>query len=153
MGSALNSIYSNLAAWSFTVGSQSVNALYGSTLKGSLGSADLPVRLLLPVNDSLEGTNVQAIVITGAHGTATWQIDDLLLLQPVVQGRGIEQVAGTLTTYLADYVDRLTTGYLLVGGKATVLNARPTSGIYEWPAGSGKAYYGARMTLTIQEVW
>lgn len=152
MASNLSGIYTALAAWSFTVNSQTATALYGSTLKGSLGSADLPARLLLPVNGGLEGTNVQGITLSGGHGTATWQIDDLLLVQPVTQGRGIEQVAGALVTYMQQYASQIVSGRRLTS-LATVINATPSSGVYEWPADSGKLYYGARMVLEVQEVW
>ena len=152
MACNLTGIYAVLAAWAFTVDSVSVTCRYGATLKGSVAAADCPVRLLLPVNTGLEGDNIRPVTF-GSAGEAVWVLDDLLLIKPATQSRGLEDVAPLLVQYVQDYTNKIVTSGKNVTARAFVESADIATGIYEWPSGSEVAYYGARASLTIREAF
>lgn len=115
--------------------------------------ANLPLRLLLPVGSNANGRNLSIISADHSGRAATWLIPELALLAPMTAGQGLEEYAGLLVDYVVAYeqaildrrVDFANEGFL-------INNMALDTGLYEWPAESGKWYFGVRANLTVQEL-
>lgn len=122
-------------------------------LQTQVSTANLPLRLLLPVGSNANGRNLSMISADHTGRAATWLIPELMLLAPVGAGQGLEEYAGPLVDYVVEYEyaildrrsDYSTEGFL-------ISNMALDTGIYEWPAGSDKWFFGVRSNLTVQEL-
>lgn len=153
MASKLDLIYDALAAWTFTIGTTAINTFWDTTLKQQITTADLPARLLLPVNTNLEGDQIQAATITGGVAVAYWAITDMMLYKPTTQGTGLEEAAPFLVDYVKAYMNKFKTGRRLISGSATITQVATSTGIIEWPVNSNRFYHGANITLQVTEVF
>lgn len=161
MGSQIASIYDALGAWEFSVtigGSPAdVTALWDDTLSKDIPDAMLPVRVLTPVEGSLEGDGLQFVTFGSTPtGVVDWIIRDVLLVKPITQGRGLPEVAPVLVAYVAAYASKVQTARRIVSdatSKATIIRADPLPGVIEWPLGSEKFYQGVEWKLTVTEVF
>lgn len=128
-------------------------------LKASYASGDLPRRVLLPFGSKpMEGTNGGIITFgtqpNQAQQTNTWQVTDLLLLAPSAQGK-LTQWLPSLVRYASLYANAALLRVRLVDNsvqKATLTGWHFEFGMFEYPEGSGAAYYGVATTLSIQEL-
>jgi len=160
MGSQIASIYDALGAWTFsvTIGgvAAAVTALWDDTLSKDIPDALLPVRVLTPVEDSLEGDGLQFVTFGASPvGRVDWIVRDVLLVKPITQGRGLPEVAPALVQYVADYAAKLQTARRILStpSKATIVRADPLPGVIEWPIGGERYFQGVEWKLTITEVF
>lgn len=118
-----------------------------------VNTANLPLRLLLPVGSNANGRNLSVISADHTGRSAVWLIPELALLAPVAAGQGLEEFAGDLVDYVvlyeraildrrADFADQ---GFFIT-------NMALDTGMFEYPAESGKFYFGVRSNLTVQEL-
>ena len=73
-------------------------------VKLGINKRDLPVRMLLP---STSGD--LSFVSFGTLNRIEWVIRDLCLWAPLVSGTGVEKHAGSMVTYIKDYIAKLKT--------------------------------------------
>lgn len=83
--------------------------------------------------------------------TATWSITDLCLWCAAGAGLGLAEYEQALASYLSGYIDMLRT-HRTVMQAVTVTGATMTSGVFEWPRGSGNNYIGVETALTVKEL-
>lgn len=151
MGSRLVDIFEALAEMPVAVNGAVVNVYGLDTLPNSVAAAALPARLLLPLGTRSEGRSV-SFATFGQNGVVVpqWRITDVLLYKPTAQGRGLNDVAPDLIAYMAAYVDALRATRTLAG--ATIVDAGLEPGVWTYPVGGSKDYYGVEATLTLKEI-
>ena len=153
--SQLATIYSTLAATPITVGAVAVAALNGATLPDSVESAQLPVRLILPVGGKASGTvqtprTFKTSTTQGGVLVVDWTLSDVLLWRALGAGVGLTDLAPELIAYMAAYMAVVAP---LRTPRWSVTNiAFPVIGGLEWPASSDRWYSGVQATLTIREI-
>ncbi len=121
-------------------------------LRNSAASAELPLRLLLPVSQ-LEG-NAFAFPTYCGSAELTWNVTDLMLWRAVAQGFGLTDAAEDLVLYAATYADAVLTmrdNLPETLNAISITNARIQPGVFEFPKGSGVRYLGVECTLTFTE--
>lgn len=153
--SQLTTIFSALAATTITVGITSITALNGATLPDSVESAQLPIRLILPVGGKASGTvatprTFKTSATEGGVLVVDWTISDLLLWRALGAGIGLTDLAPDLIAYMAAYMAVVaplrTSRWSLTG------ITFPVIGGLEWPASSDRWYSGVQASLTIREI-
>jgi hypothetical protein len=143
-------IYDTLVAMSVTVGSTTPTAYDLDQLPNAVRSAMLPVRLLLPTESRGDAEEFMFVAL-GKTATVRWRITDLLLWQPVAQGRGLQDVADDLVTYAGAYLEALRDNRA-PSTQSYVVSASASPGVYEWPGQSGNYFFGCECVVTIEEV-
>lgn len=151
MASNLQTIYNSLAATTVTVGAKTPDVYNLHELQGWHDAADLPARLLLPTNRRNRATSFRHDVMGATAAEVSWQITDLCLWKSVGEGIGLKDVAEDLVTYSRLYADMLVTYRPAVGKNARVSNAEIIVDVFDWPEGSGMAFWGVEAILTITE--
>ncbi len=144
---ALRDVYDALAAVSLTVGGKAVTVFNVDSLPESVTTADLPCRLLLPL-EPREGENFVYAGIQGGLVTVTWVITDLLLVRPLAQGEGLHTVAPDLVAYAQAYLEALKPLRKLTT-TAVLREISISTGVFEYPARSGNLYFGARADVMV----
>lgn len=121
-------------------------------LRNSEPSAELPLRLLLPVSQ-LDGSAFTFPTYCGS-AELTWNITDLMLWRAIAQGMGLTDAAEDLVLYAAAYADMvldMRNGLPENLNTIDLTNARIQPGVFEFPKGSGVRYLGVECTLTFTE--
>lgn len=156
--SNLDTIYNAIAGWGLAVAGGDVSCRKPEDLKKSLNSSDLPVRLMLPLDNNLEGQEMQVMTLgkpeTGGEITVQrWSVMDLMLWQKVGKGSGIEQAADRLVDYCSAYTKAVRYGRK-VAENIRIVNMNVLPGQFEWPAGVKDAplYFGVLATLELTEI-
>lgn|SRR5574341_490440 len=118
--------------------------------------ADLPVRIILPVQPRVEASDMHFVVI-GQTGTMLYRITDLLLIKPVTLGQVmIGEEMENMIDYCRRYVRRLQT----VAGnhqqrtlqpEVVLINCDAQPGIWEYPVESGQLFKGVSVIMTLRE--
>lgn len=149
--STISAMYTNLAAQSVKIGTNTVTVYGLSALPMNIPTAKLPCRLLLPVGDMAnEGRNAEFIAI-GDTITVDWQIKDLMLYKPLSQDIGLSAFAPVLVDYAGAYMDMIR-AFRAPSNTSHLETVSVMPGIYEYPAGSGNQFAGVMCTLLIREV-
>lgn len=146
--SQIATIYAALAAAAVTVSGTTPTVYAGSSLRDSVESAELPVRVLSPFGTGLSGSGS---VFASADGNqvATWTIRDLLLWRKNAEGIGLEDIADTLIAYCGAYADMLP-ALRSTKWRLTAWQATPSA--INWPQGAATWYDGVSVTLTFREL-
>lgn len=151
--SQIAAIYSNLAGMAVTVGSTTPTVYGPAALPKTLDTVQTPCRVL----DPSFGPDRAEFRFYG-HGDSNadvyWTISDVLLWKAQGQDLGPLAVAGNLTSYVGAYAEAARAKRELVTGQQVELQAivPVISFDIEWPARTGRFFYGVVMTLTILEV-
>ncbi len=151
------SVYTAIAAQDITI------TPYGTTsavtpkayklheIPASVEDGMLPCRLLLMDDRYLEAGQLQWATLAGSL-TMVWQVVDLLLWEPT---------GGGLVLYGPRHYDMLNYAGLYADAlialrqptrKMQLEGARVEPGVYEYPQGSGRLYYGALAVLNYKEI-
>ena len=152
--SILTAIYTALAGMSLSYvdrggATVSPSVYYDNTLPNSMETANLPARVLLPPNGSMD-------VLRGAGVNTTWTINDLFLIDTAARDVGVRSFAPVMASYCANYGDAIGKTWQILSGNSTLtlsLNVSINSGKYEYPSGSGTYFYGCLAILTIEEIY
>ena len=121
-------------------------------------TARIPARILLPFGNFFESGRISETRMVTIHGDimgVQWLLRDLLLVRPLAQGEGVYTVADDLVAYAGAYVAAFvnrTGNKRALTDQAWLDNITATPGIYEYPEGSGRAYFGVNCVLTIREL-
>jgi hypothetical protein len=110
----------------------------------AVAEADLPMRIIVAT-----ASEVRDYRFWTPAGAAQAQIvvDDLLLVQSVGLGDGIDAIARPLNDYIDDYVRR---ARFLRFARATLASISARAGVIEYPEGAGVTYHGARVTIVVR---
>lgn len=97
-------------------------------------------------------SDVEARWLTaGGNMAATWRVTDLMLWEPIAQGKGLADHEPALVAYEAGYLTMIQSRRSITTA-CTVEDVTMQPGIYEWPLGSGAQFFGVECTLTVREV-
>jgi len=119
-------------------------------VKNVVETADLPRRMMLPVGgDGGEGSS--GIEYTGFGGglNITWRITELMLWTPTAQGPG-RRVMSELTAYISAYAQAIK-GLRFPTENSMFTNFQPSAGVFTWPAGGSRDYFGVRCVFSVAE--
>src|SRR3990167_7439761 len=146
-----------LAATSVTARNQNVQTRGPKNLMTSINPSDLPLRLLLPVDQNSEGRNIGAIDLAGRYRTAIWKVTDLFLLEYVESGAGLYDCAEDLTLYVVAYENAINANRTLIRNCMVIEDLLCRMGVFEWPMSVAKnaanpEYFGVWCSLTIKEI-
>ena len=122
--------------------------------KRGVESADCPARIILP---STEGDMHR--VEPAGYGQVMrmeWVVKDLLLYKPVEEGAGWYEVGYSMDDYIDSYCAKLQAANHSATGfcaeTAEVLSVEFNVGVFTYPVGGLRSYYGVMATLRIMEV-
>jgi len=152
MKSQLFTAYDNLAAMNMIARGKNVQTRGLAKLSTMVNPSDLPLRLLLPVDQNSEGRNIGALDFASQHRVATWKVTDLFLLEYVQAGAGLYDAAADLVMYVLDYEDAINANRRLVPNAIIVEDLMMRMGVYNWPLDSDGNYFGVWCSLTLKEV-
>ena len=149
---SLRDIITDLAGVTVTAGAVTPTVRYLDTITESVEPASLPVRLIVPTSD-IGGTESPSGEPMGACGTGAgasveWHIGDLLLIEAEPLRR-IGENQALVVDYMDAYTDALRQTRTL--GGAVVQSWALNPGMYEWPTGSGRWFYGVLATVIVRE--
>lgn len=150
MSSQISAIYTAIGALSVSVGAVTPKVYALSALPDTVSSGNLPCRLLLPVAAMSEGRTMNFVTITRT-ATINWKLTDLMLWQAQAQGRGLEQVAADLVSYMAAYIAAVQGKQALLTN-VTTENLSLEPGIFRYPLAGDKWWYGVEAVWTIKEI-
>lgn len=154
--SLLRTLYTNLAAVTFTYGGQAVQAFDLDELPQAVDSARLPCRLLLPFGALPNQGNSATPETFGlaSASDATWLLNDLLLGATYASGAGIASHAPNLVDYVTAYVEALIHAqrYLGTNGAAEVRRVQPRIDVFNWPLDTDQKYFGVLSIVTVAEL-
>jgi hypothetical protein len=122
-------------------------------LPGSVETAHLPCRLLMPLGQGRSGTP-NLVLGPGNMAQAAWQVTDLFLLETMARTEGAYVHAPVLMRYVTAYAAALANKWQILyqwQTEALTSTAAITPGIYEYPAGSGVYFYGVKVDININE--
>ncbi len=147
MGSQLPTILDDIAA--MTITGYAMNVLVGATLRGSVETADIPVRILNVIG--IDSASARTVTLGGSgHLMRTsWTITDVMLYRPAGLGLGLSDIALGMTGYLAAY-HQAVRGLASAAYKITDLRLRAQ--VLEYPTGSQKIYDGVTATFTVTDI-
>jgi hypothetical protein len=148
MATNLDAILADVAALVVTDGTLTPPVYYGATIRNSWEKANLPIRVLQPVNFGVNEAKSQTMRPTFVL-TVTWQIQDICLLRPAGMGRGLPDITVNLATYLSNYIDAVRTLGALHYSRG---NVRGTVEMLEYPAGSGRFYDAVVITIDFLDI-
>lgn len=146
MASNLSPIISAVAG--MTVSGFPMTVYHGSTLRGSIEIADLPARVINTIGITSSRTAAKTLGGAGHVMQTTWVLNDIALLRPAGMGLGLEDIADTLTNYMAAYHQSLRT---LVGSGWVLVDASLRAQVQEWPQSSGRFYDVVSATITFND--
>jgi hypothetical protein len=148
MATNLNQILADVAALAVSDGTTTPPAYYGATIRNTWEKADLPIRVLQPVNFGVNSAKSQTLRPTFAI-TVVWTIQDICLLRPAGMGRGLPDITVNLGNYLSNYIDAVRT---LGASHYTRENVRGTIEMLEYPAASGRFYDAVVITIDFLDI-
>lgn len=148
MATNLNQILADVAALVVTDGALTPTVYYGATIRNSWEKANLPIRVLQPVNFGVNEAKSQTLRPSFVLSVA-WQIQDICLLRPAGMGRGLPDITVNLATYLSNYIDAVRTLGALHYSRG---NVRGTVEMLEYPAGSGRFYDAVVITIDFLDI-
>lgn len=148
MATNLNAILADVAALVVTDGVLTPPVYYGATIRNSWEKANLPIRVLQPVNFGVNEAKSQTMRPTFVL-SVTWQIQDICFLRPAGMGRGLPDITVNLATYLSNYIDAVRTLGALHYSRG---NVRGTVEMLEYPAGSGRFYDAVVITIDFLDI-
>jgi hypothetical protein len=148
MATNLNQILADVAALVVTDGTLTPTVYYGATMRNSWEKAQLPIRILQPVNFGVNSAKSQTLRPTFAM-TVVWSIQDICLLRPAGMGQGLPDITVNLGNYLSNYIDAVRT---LGALHYTRENVRGTIEMLEYPAASGRFYDAVVITIDFLDI-
>jgi hypothetical protein len=148
MATNLNQILADVAALVVTDGALTPTVYYGATMRNSWEKANLPIRILQPVNFGVNSAKSQTLRPTFAM-TVVWSIQDICLLRPAGMGQGLPDITVNLANYLSNYIDAVRA---LGSQTYTRENVRGTIEMLEYPAASGRFYDAVVITMDFLDI-
>jgi hypothetical protein len=121
---------------------------------GVVGTAELPVRLLLPMEEwggDAPNLGIISAGATGVTGMMTWMVVDLLLWDQVGQNVQLQQHYPDLVRYCGAHIEQLLDNKDMAD-HVYLRNVTYRTGVYSYPMGSTKQYYGVEATISFEEV-
>ena len=151
MTSKIDAIYDALAAVAITLDSKTIAVKDADELPNSVAAANLPVRLLTPLEAFGDNAGVRSSIIGTTAGSqptvAFWTILDLMLWAPVVSNVGVKAHGKIMVNYCAAYLDAMK----LIANSYNLVSVSVAPSIIRYPEGSNRWFYGARATIEIKE--
>lgn len=148
MATNLNQILADVAALAVSDGTTTPPVYYGATIRNTWEKADLPIRVLQPVNFGVNSAKSQTLRPAFAM-TVIWTIQDICLLRPAGMGRGLPDITVNLGNYLSNYIDAVRT---LGASHYSRENVRGTIEMLEYPAASGRFYDAVVITMDFLDI-
>lgn len=148
MATQLSAIYEALADVDVTLDGEVVAVLKPSAMSNRVNSVDLPLRVISPMARDGRGSLMGFPFASNGRGTATWRLNDLLLVATVNEGQGLRQYSAELITAIEAYVNAVTADVQLMRG-VRIANITADAGIYTY---IDRDYFAVEFGLEITEV-
>lgn len=148
MATNLNQILADVAALAVSDGTTTPPVYYGATIRNTWEKANLPIRVLQPVNFGVNSVKSQTLRPAFAM-TVIWTIQDICLLRPAGMGRGLPDITVNLGNYLSNYIDAVRT---MGASHYSRENVRGTIEMLEYPAASGRFYDAVVITMDFLDI-
>lgn len=152
MKSRLFDAYEALKLMNLTARGSNVQVRGLNELSTMVNPSDIPLRVLLPVDQNSEGRNIGALDFSSQHRVATWKVTDLFLLEYASAGAGLFDAAADLVTYVLDYEAAINSNRQLVKNAIIVEDLMMRMGVYNWPIDGDGHFFGVWCSLTLKEV-
>jgi len=158
--SGVRGLYGALADISMTflteAGAQQVVTGYDlHELKEKWERPDLPCRLILPMEEynavSAGVPEPMSVGSTGVLGLMTWNVVDLMLWKEVGQGRGLQDHLPDMVRYAGQYIEQIM-NHTNPMPHMQLARVAPNIGVYEFPVGTDRKYYGVEVQLSFEEI-
>jgi hypothetical protein len=152
MTSAIDSIYSAIAAWTPTFDSDlNVQVRGPSALSEVFNPLDCPTRMLSPLAAGSRATT--AHIALGKTVGMTWFIVDTLYMKPAAEGDTLKENGQAINTYIASYADTVRT-HRAPTTQSAIKNVGFQAGVEQWPGGGdGVNYIIVKATLEVFETF
>lgn len=148
MAAHLMDILDDLANVPAEINGVVVPVYYNATLKNGYDEADLPARILQVTNFTLNSMK-NVSLRTPYNVVVNWAIQDILLFRNAGLGRGLGDMAQSVTEYAESYVDSIRGIGSIDWTRTTVTGTFP---VLEYPAASGKYYNAVVMTVEVLDI-
>ena len=153
--SNLRGLYTALAAIDITfikedTVSETVSAYDLNSIPNTIASANLPIRILTPVNGRCEGIESASSADEASGRIVVWELTDLMLWRPTAHGSGLRDFASDLTRYIDAYELTMRAHRNILTG-FDIMSMRFAPDVYGYPAGGKFDYFGVKIILTIRE--
>lgn len=146
---ALSEVYDAIEAFSLTAGGEAITVYKPGSLPPEVHTADLPARVIMPMHAPQEGSQMR--VRTFGHNLETiWEIDDVLLLDPVGQGNSLASKSLDLVNYMNAY-RTVVQSNITLDNEIWIQDVKLGKGRIEYPEDSGNWFHGVYAVLTITE--
>ena len=151
MSSAINSIYTAIAAWAPTYKAGVTTKVWTpAKIVSTLSPASCPLRILTITEGGESGEEGNFIAL-GKTFSVTWLITDLFLLRAVAHVPAHrDDVDKALIDYQASYLDAVITDRSPTS-QSHILRVSMYPGVIRWPTMESDPYFGVRCVLEIQE--
>lgn len=124
-------------------------------IPASVQTAQLPLRILLPIGQGQGGTaNLE--IMHSPNVKANWVITDLFLLETAAQDEGLYRQAPVLMRYVVAYSEALGPHFQILSGASVesfTISASVVPSMLEYPQGSGVWFYGVKCDLQVEEIF
>jgi len=145
--SNIRDLYTNLSNMPVPVGNKNANGYDLNEIKPNFERADLPVRLLSPID--VPDFNIERTTINRSTFNVSWEIRDLCLLQE--EGLStLKDEMPKVVDYTLAYIRALMTVQIPTG--ITLETAKANQGIFAYPEVGDTEYYGVEFELTFKEL-
>lgn len=142
----ITTIFDSVAAFSLTVNGSAPTVRNYDELKNKVNSADLPMRLLMITGSQPGQARDFQFIAMGKTSQVKWGILDRLLIKPVAQGAGLEDVSEDLVLYMDSYVEAMRLNRKLAS-QSVIISARLEPVIATW---AGVDYFAVDCYLEIE---
>lgn len=140
--------YDALAAVTLQFDGEDVSVRSLATLKNSIHTADLPIRLLMPITQPATGSYGWRPLDAGGNYAMRALLPDILLIRPAARGVGISEIAREIVTYVDDYT--ATVPNTLKSASVRVTNVRANPQILEYPIGGQTLYVAVVCSVELE---
>lgn len=151
--SDLVTIYQAFRDMSVSVGATTPSVYTLGTAKDWAEGADLPLRLIT-ISSPAELSAAGQFIALGTLSSITWRVSDLMLWAEAGSGSGSGDYMENVLSYAGGYVEALRgkRGPASAGSnQAHIVGQTITPGVFEYPAGSGRSYWGVECVIDVEE--
>lgn len=154
MSSQIKNIYSAFSAMDVTLDGEIVPVKKPETLPNSIQTANLPLRLLTPLQPFIPNFSTSSSWNAGVGSSVNqvnWIVTDIFLSDAMNQNIGIRAHADTLIDYCVAYIEAMNDGSLALPNNTMITNYTTRPDVINYPIGSQYWYYGVFCYINILE--
>lgn len=148
MATHVTSIVSAIAAMPVQAYGATVTVRSGTNLLNTVENADLPCRVISPLNATSQRTK-RVTPGAGRVMVTEWTIEDICLLRFVGEGLGLSDIATVYLEYMNSYIECTRQ----LGNTVYALDlVQQRTQVMQFPASSERTYHAVISTLTFTDI-